>query len=83
MLLFFQPYQKTALGFYLMFLAGMEVKLKQITNSPKGVVKRAVMFIVFMEIFFPDSRKDALKKNDGFHVGNVYGNLLTECQICR
>jgi len=31
---------------YLMFLAGMEVDLKQITNSPRSVLKKAMMFIV-------------------------------------
>ncbi len=31
---------------YLMFLAGMEVDLKQITNSPRAVIKKAMMFMV-------------------------------------
>ena len=36
---------------YLMFLAGMEVDLKQITRSPRHVIRRSVLFLVLM-IFF-------------------------------
>lgn len=36
---------------YLMFLAGMEVDLKQITNSSKVVIKKAILFLLIM-IFF-------------------------------
>jgi Kef-type K+ transport system membrane component KefB len=36
---------------YLMFLAGMEVDLKQITGSPKNVIQRSMLFLVIM-IFF-------------------------------
>lgn len=36
---------------YLMFLAGMEVDLKQITNSPKIVIQRSMLFLFFMVIF--------------------------------
>ena len=36
---------------YLMFLAGMEVDLKQITGSPKSVIQRSMLFILFMIIF--------------------------------
>ena len=40
------------IGFlYLMFLAGMEVDLKQITRSPKGVIQKAILFIAFMSLF--------------------------------
>ena len=31
---------------YLMFLAGMEVDLKQITKSPKSLIRKAIFFIV-------------------------------------
>ena len=30
---------------YLMFIAGMEIDFKEITNSPKEVIKRAIMFV--------------------------------------
>jgi Kef-type K+ transport system membrane component KefB len=36
---------------YLMFLAGMEVDLKQITKSPKNVIQKAILFITFMSMF--------------------------------
>ncbi|MBT8344582.1 MAG: cation:proton antiporter [Sulfurovum sp.] len=36
---------------YLMFLAGMEVDLKQITKSPKIVIQRSMLFLFFMVIF--------------------------------
>jgi Kef-type K+ transport system membrane component KefB len=37
------------IGFlYLMFLAGMEVDLKQILNSPRSVIRRSMLFIVIM-----------------------------------
>jgi len=36
---------------YLMFLAGMEVDLKQITKSPKIVIQRSVLFLFFMVVF--------------------------------
>jgi Kef-type K+ transport system membrane component KefB len=36
---------------YLMFLAGMEVDLKQITNSPKIVIKKALLFLFIMILF--------------------------------
>jgi Kef-type K+ transport system membrane component KefB len=36
---------------YLMFLAGMEVDLKQITRSPKNVIQRSMLFLFFMVIF--------------------------------
>jgi len=36
---------------YLMFLAGMEVDLKQITRSPRHVIRRSVLFLILM-IFF-------------------------------
>ncbi len=40
------------IGFlYLMFLAGMEVDLKQITKSPKSVIQKAILFIAFMSLF--------------------------------
>jgi Kef-type K+ transport system membrane component KefB len=40
------------IGFlYLMFLAGMEVDLKQITRSPKNVIHKAILFIAFMSLF--------------------------------
>jgi Kef-type K+ transport system membrane component KefB len=36
---------------YLMFLAGMEVDLKQITKSPKVVIQRSMLFLFFMVVF--------------------------------
>ena len=40
------------IGFlYLMFLAGMEVELKQLTKSPKSVIQKAILFITFMSLF--------------------------------
>ena len=36
---------------YLMFLAGMEVDLKQITNSPKIVIQRSMLFLFLMVMF--------------------------------
>ena len=36
---------------YLMFLAGMEVDLKQITKSPKIVIQRSMLFLFFMVVF--------------------------------
>jgi Kef-type K+ transport system membrane component KefB len=36
---------------YLMFLAGMEVDLKQITKSPKRVIQRSMLFLFFMVVF--------------------------------
>lgn len=36
---------------YLMFLAGMEVDLKQITNSPKIVIQRSMLFLLLMVMF--------------------------------
>lgn len=36
---------------YLMFLAGMEVDLKQIINSPKIVIKKALLFLFIMILF--------------------------------
>jgi len=36
---------------YLMFLAGMEVDLKQITKSPRNVIQKAILFIAFMSLF--------------------------------
>ena len=36
---------------YLMFLAGMEVDLKQITKSPKVVIQKSMLFLLFMVIF--------------------------------
>jgi len=36
---------------YLMFLAGTEVNLKQITKSPKSVIQRSMLFLFFMVIF--------------------------------
>jgi len=36
---------------YLMFLAGMEVDLKQITGSPKIVIQRSMLFLFFMVFF--------------------------------
>ncbi len=40
------------IGFlYLMFLAGMEVDLKQLTKSPKNIIQKAILFIAFMSLF--------------------------------
>ncbi len=40
------------IGFlYLMFLAGMEVDLKQLTKSPKDIIQKAILFVVFMSLF--------------------------------
>ena len=36
---------------YLMFLAGMEVDLKQITNSPKVVIQKSMLFLLLMVLF--------------------------------
>ncbi len=36
---------------YLMFLAGMEVDLKQITNSPKIVIQKSMLFLLLMVMF--------------------------------
>lgn len=36
---------------YLMFLAGMEVDLKQITKSPKIVIQKSMLFLLFIVIF--------------------------------
>ncbi len=36
---------------YLMFLAGMEVDLKQITKSPKIVIQKSMLFLALMLIF--------------------------------
>lgn len=36
---------------YLMFLAGMEVDLKQITKSPKIVIQRSMLFLLLMVMF--------------------------------
>ena len=36
---------------YLMFLAGMEVDLKQLTKSPKIVIQRSILFLFFMVVF--------------------------------
>lgn len=36
---------------YLMFLAGMEVDLKQITQSPKEVIRKSIFFLMFLVIF--------------------------------
>jgi len=36
---------------YLMFLAGMEVDLKQITNSPKIVIQKSMLFLLLMMMF--------------------------------
>jgi len=36
---------------YLMFLAGMEVDLKQITKSPKIVIKKSILFLLLMVFF--------------------------------
>jgi Kef-type K+ transport system membrane component KefB len=40
------------IGFlYLMFLAGMEVNLKQISSSPKQVIQKSILFISLMAVF--------------------------------
>ena len=40
------------IGFlYLMFLAGMEVDLKQLTKSPKNIIQKAILFVAFMSLF--------------------------------
>jgi Kef-type K+ transport system membrane component KefB len=36
---------------YLMFLAGMEVDLKQITRSPKSIIRKSILFLVIMAFF--------------------------------
>jgi Kef-type K+ transport system membrane component KefB len=36
---------------YLMFLAGMEVDLKQILNSPKHIIQKSILFLALMSIF--------------------------------
>ncbi len=36
---------------YLMFLAGMEVNLKQITNSPKDVIHKSMLFLFLIAMF--------------------------------
>ena len=36
---------------YLMFLAGMEVDLKQITKSPQIVIQRSILFLFIMVVF--------------------------------
>ena len=36
---------------YLMFLAGMEVDLKQITKSPKSVIQKSMLFLGLMSMF--------------------------------
>ena len=36
---------------YLMFLAGMEVDLKQITTSPKIVIKKSILFLLLIVFF--------------------------------
>ena len=36
---------------YLIFLAGMEVDLKQITKSPKIVIRKSILFLLLMVIF--------------------------------
>ena len=36
---------------YLMFLAGMEVDLKQITRSPKEVIQKSILFLILMLFF--------------------------------
>ena len=45
-------YMIAEVGFlYLMFLAGMEVDLKQITNSPKVVIQKSFLFLGIMVFF--------------------------------
>ena len=36
---------------YLMFLAGMEVDLKQITKSPKVIIQKSILFLLLMVFF--------------------------------
>ncbi len=36
---------------YLMFLAGMEVDLKQITRSPKSIIRKSILFLSLMTFF--------------------------------
>jgi len=36
---------------YLMFLAGMEVNLKQIINSPKSIIQKSILFLGIMTLF--------------------------------
>jgi Kef-type K+ transport system membrane component KefB len=36
---------------YLMFLAGMEVNLKQILNSPRYIINRSLLFLLTMSLF--------------------------------
>lgn len=36
---------------YLMFLAGMEVDLKQITKSPRSVIQKSMLFLLIMTMF--------------------------------
>ena len=36
---------------YLMFLAGMEVDLKQITQSPKSIIRKSILFLILMAFF--------------------------------
>jgi len=36
---------------YLMFLAGMEVDLKQIAKSPKRIIRKSILFLVLMAFF--------------------------------
>ncbi|SFV70796.1 NA+/H+ antiporter (napA), putative [hydrothermal vent metagenome] len=36
---------------YLMFLAGMEVNLKQLLNSPKYIIHKSILFLTLMVIF--------------------------------
>lgn len=45
-------YLVAEVGFlYLMFLAGMEVDLKQIINSPKSVIRKSLLFLGLMVFF--------------------------------
>jgi len=45
-------YLVAEVGFlYLMFLAGMEVDLKQITKSPKEVIQKSLLFLSLMVLF--------------------------------
>lgn len=36
---------------YLMFLAGMEVDLKQITRSPRKIIRKSIFFLLLMALF--------------------------------
>jgi len=36
---------------YLLFLAGMEVNLRQITKSPKDVIRKSILFLILMVLF--------------------------------